>query len=235
MKAEARQGTEPKPPRLQKNQPEVIIFRLLPAYPPDQTDSTRPVLLVPMVITPKHAKYYALRTASREAVAESFLVKIRRSQHASSWNGVVFGSIDKGATDCARLEWPKHYSDQTHRGFSESWETLHRKFLPIPSFFDLAIWQRIEGQLVLQGMALGKPSDGKTHLTLNWVERSFAPDYLRGGVLLPILACAEEYAKLLGCQRVLIKNPVDPAKYERYGYSPYALRRVRATYLCKEL
>jgi hypothetical protein len=84
-------------------------------------------------------------------------------------------------------------------------------------------------------MALGKPSSGKTHLTINWVERSFAPTYLRGGTLLPILACAEEYAKLLGCKRVLIKNPIEPSKYARYGYAPYRLRNVSSAYLCKEL
>ena len=82
---------------------------------------------------------------------------------------------------------------------------------------------------------MGRPSNGKTHLTINWVERSFAPTYLKGGILLPVLACAQEYAKLLGCKRILIKDPVDPKLYERYGYSPYELRRVRAAYLCKEL
>lgn len=187
------------------------------------------------MITPQHAYYYALRTASRAAVARSMVAKIGKDPRLSSWNGITFSSIDKAATDYARLEWPKHYSEKTHRGFSQSWELLHRKFQPIPSYFDLAIWQRIDGENILQGMALGKPSDGKSHLTLNWVERSFAPTYLAGGILLPILACAEEYAKLLGCRRVLIKNPVDPAKYQRYGYRPYELRRVRAAYLCKEL
>ena len=54
-------------------------------------------------------------------------------------------------------------------------------------------------------------------------------------MLLPILACAEEYAKLIKCKRVLIKNPVDPSKYERYGYEPYRIPRVYAPYLCKEL
>jgi hypothetical protein len=34
----------------------------------------------------------------------------------------------------------------------------------------------------------------------------------QGGILLPILACAEEYAKLLGCERVLVKDAVDPNK-----------------------
>lgn len=163
------------------------------------------------------------------------LDKIGKNPRLSPWNGMVFSSIDKAATDYARLEWPKYYSDETHNGFSESWEILHKKFQPIPAYFDLAIWQRIGSETVLQGLALGKPSDGKTHLTLNWVERSFAPTYLPGGILLPILACAQEYARLLGCRRILIKNPVDPTKYERYGYSPYELRRVRAAYLCKEL
>lgn len=187
------------------------------------------------MITSKHAYYYALKTASREAVARSMTAKIGASPGGSAWAGVTFASIDGAATDHARLEWPRYYSERTHRGFRESWESLHRRFQPIPSYFDLAIWQRIEGGDVLQGLALGKPSDGKTHLTLNWVERSFAPTYLAGGILLPILACAEEYAKLLGCHRVLVKNPVDPSKYQRYGYRPYALRRVRAAYLCKEL
>jgi hypothetical protein len=84
-------------------------------------------------------------------------------------------------------------------------------------------------------MALGQPSNGKTHLVVNWVERSFAPTYFRGGILLPILACAQEYAKLLGSERVLIKDAVDPAKYGRYGYSDYKLPKAKASYLAKEL
>ena len=186
------------------------------------------------MISPKHAYYYALRAESRNAVAEAFLSKFREHRVPSQWHGMIFASIDKRATDYSRIEWPKYYSSSTHNGFSESWETLHRKFLPIPSFFDLAVWQRIGSETVLQALALGKPSDGKTHLTINWVERSFAPTCLPG-VLLPILACAEEYAKLLGCRRVLIKSPVDPLKYGRYGYEPYRLRRVSATYLYKDL
>ena len=189
------------------------------------------------MITAKHAYYYALRDASRRAVADSLLAKVANLPNKAPWSSLVFSSINKAALDFARTEWPKYYSDQTHNGFVESWEALYHKFVPIPSYFDLAIWQIVEGVSILQALALGKPSDGRTHLTINWVERSFAPTYvhLRGGALLPILACAQEYAKLLGCQRVLIKNPVDPAKYGRYGYTPFSLRRVSATYLCKEL
>lgn len=151
------------------------------------------------------------------------------------YSGITLSSINRQAIDQARLEWTKYYSDETHRGFIESWDILYQRFQHRPSFFDLAIWQQIGTNHVLQGLALGRPSNGKTHLTINWVERSFAPTYLKGGILLPVLACAQEYAKLLGCKRILIKDPVDPKLYERYGYSPYELRRVRAAYLCKEL
>lgn len=187
------------------------------------------------MITAKHAYYYALKRASRQQVVNDFMAAIKPGSAPGIWNGMIIGSIDKRATDYARLEWPKQYSDQTHHGFIESWEALYRKFLLIPSFFDVAIWQRNGPTPVLQGLALGKPSDGKTHLTVNWVERSFEPTYLRGGILLPVLACAEEYARLLQCKRVLIKNPVDPSKYERYGYQSYRLPRVKAAYLYKEL
>lgn len=181
------------------------------------------------------AYYYALKDIARNVVAQSINDRIRREGGHHNWNRLTFGSIDKAAVDYARLEWPKYYSDATHHGFPHSWEFLYRKFSHRPSFFDLAIWQQIGDERVLQGMALGKPSRGKTHLTVNWVERSFAPTYLRGGILAPILACAEEYAKLLGCERVLVKEAVDPAKYGRYGYTPYELPKVRRSYLCREL
>lgn len=187
------------------------------------------------MVTAEHAYYYALRLASRRAVAASLMAKVTQTQNPMPWSGITLSSIDRRALDYARVEWPKFYSDQTHNGFVEGWDILHRRFQPRPSYFDLAIWQRLGTKDVLQGMALGRPSNGKTHLTINWVERSFAPTYLRGGILLPVLACAQEYAKLLGCKRILIKDPVDPSLYARYGYGPYVLRRVHATYLCKEL
>ncbi len=58
-------------------------------------------------------------------------------------------------------------------------------------------------------------------MTVKWIERFHGPNYLAGRALWPILVCAEEYAKLLGSQMVLIKDPVDPGKYERYGYTVF--------------
>ncbi|HEY8161339.1 MAG TPA: hypothetical protein VIF34_03605 [Methylocystis sp.] len=181
------------------------------------------------------AYYYALRTIARTEVADSINERVRKYGGTNHSGGLTLCSINKEAIDFARKEWPKYYGDKTHNGFEYSWETLYRKFTARPSFFDLAIWQQVNGERVLQGLALGKPSNGKTHLTLNWIERSFAPTYLRGGALLPILACAEEYAKLLGCHRVLIKDAVDPQKYERYGYTSFKLPKVTGSYLYKEI
>jgi hypothetical protein len=89
---------------------------------------------------------------------------------------------------------------------------------------------------VLQGLALGKFSNARTHLTINWVERSFEPTYLRAGILPIVLDCASVYADLVGAERVLIKDPVDPAVYMKYGFAPFKpKKRVHGTYLSKEL
>ena len=133
-------------------------------------------------------------------------------------------SIDNEALTAARLEWPKYYSGATHLGFQQSWEKLFFRFRHNPAFFDLAIWQDVDGQKVLQGLALGRPSSGKQNLNVCWVERSYAPSYFKGGILLPILACAEEYAKLLGSAKVVVKNAIDPSVFEKYGYAPSMIK-----------
>ncbi|MEY8096976.1 hypothetical protein AB9F29_06095 [Falsihalocynthiibacter sp. S25ZX9] len=125
------------------------------------------------------------------------------------------------ALEFAKNEWPKFYGKDTHLGFKESWETLFHRYSKRSDFFDLAIWQLIDGRQTLVALAIGNPSNAKTHLTIKWIERFFGNNYLSGRALLPILTCAEEYAKLLGSKRVLIKDPVDSAVYERYGYTAY--------------
>lgn len=169
----------------------------------------------------KHAYYYTLKNQARRKVASSLNQKIKEAGNREAWDSLTICSINSKAIEYARLEWPKHYSLETHLGFDFSWERLTHKFQNNPAHFDLAIWQSVGGQDVLQGLALGKPSSGKKNLNIHWIERSFAPNYFRGGILLPILACAEEYAKLLGSEQIVIKNAVDPAKFERYGYAAF--------------
>ncbi len=178
--------------------------------------------------------YYALKAESRRIVSADINARNEQINNFESWSKVTLSSIDHEATEFARLEWTKYYGPHTHNGFAFSWERLYHKFRHRPAFFDIAIWQIVDGRRVLQGLALGKPSRGKTRLSLNWVERSFAPTYMRPGILLPVLACTELYAKFLGCERVLIREPVDPDKYARYGYVSRVLKGVGKVML-KEL
>lgn len=178
--------------------------------------------------------YYALKSEGRSRIVGALNTYVAKAPGRHPWDKVTICSINDEAIEYARLEWPKHYSPSTHEGLPYSWERLWHKFVARPSFFDLAIWQDVDGVKVLQGMALGKPSNGKTHLSINWVERNFGPTYRRGGILLPVLGCAEEYAKLLGCKRVIIKTTFDVSSYERYGYHVTSLKQV-GNYPVKEL
>ena len=137
----------------------------------------------------------------------------------------------------AENEWPKYYGVDTHFGFVESWSTFYLRMFPGKDFFDIAIWQTIDDQEVLVALALGNPSHGRTHLTLKRVERYFGHNHVAGRALWPILTSAEEYARLLGCERVLIKDPVDSDKYARYGYETYAHPQVPhgGHYMAKEV
>lgn len=169
----------------------------------------------------QHAYYYVLKAEARRVVAAAI-----NSRPGPHFDKVTLSSINREALEYARLEWPKSYGPDTHPGLAYSWEKLYYKFSHRPAYFDLAIWQIVKGKRVLQGLALGKPSNARTRLAINWVERSFAPTYLRAGILLPVLACAEEYAKLLGSGSVVIRDAIDPEKYERYGYAPGRMKDI---------
>lgn len=166
-----------------------------------------------------HRSYYDhLKREARRLAVREMNKKIQSQEGRDIWNGLEIGSITPEALEAQRQEWTRYYGPSTHFGFSVPWERLYHKYRHRPSFFDVAIWQTIEGTRHLQGMALGQPSNPKAALNLYWIERSFAPTYCRGGILIPILACAEAYARLLGCGLIVVKNPVDDRVYTRYGF-----------------
>lgn len=181
------------------------------------------------------AYYQTLRLEARSRVVDALNRRISTPEDREKWRGITLSSINTEAIDYARTHWPRYYSNDLFNGMPYSWERLYFKFHAIFSNFNIAVWQEYDDIKILQGLAFGKPSKGKTHLVVNWLERSYEPPYFPGGVLLPILASAEEYAKLLGCERVLIKDAVDPLEFQGYGYAPHKLPNVRASYLAKEL
>ncbi len=181
------------------------------------------------------AYYYGLRAISRLRAMQKLNQRILADGGATVWHGTTLASINNDAIDFAEQAWPQYYGPATHLGFVKPWSSIWYHAQLQPSNFNVAVWQEVDGRPVLQGMATGTRSHGNTNLTLNWVERNFGPEYTRFGVLIPILLCVEEYARLLDVERVLIKNPVDPSKYERYGYAPFNVRDSKTVFLGKEM
>lgn len=183
----------------------------------------------------KYAYYYALRKEARSAVVNALNKRIKSKRDREIWRAITIASIKEDALNYARYQWPKYYDGETHYPIPVTWERLYHVYSQKFAHFNVAIWQDLPDGKKLRGMAFGKPSKGKTHLTINWLERSPEVDYFSGGVLLPILSCAEEYAKLLGCKRVFIKDPIDENAYIRYGYYKTDASPKGGVYLVKEL
>lgn len=181
------------------------------------------------------AYFYALRTIARKRALDEMNARLLKDGGASLLHGTTLASISDEAISYAEEEWPRYYSSGTHKGFVKPWSSIWYHTQLQPSNFNMAIWQEIKGKQVLQGLATGTRSHGNSNLTLNWVERYFGPEYPRYGVLLPILLSFEHYARLLDVDRVLIKNPVDPSKYERYGYKEKKIKKSTVDFLGKEM
>lgn len=179
--------------------------------------------------------YYALRIIARKWALDQLNRRILCDGGATLLHGTTLASITDEAITYAEEVWPKHYGSTTHSGFVKPWSSIWYHTQLQPSNFNIAVWQDFGERRVLQGMAVGTRSSGNSHLTLNWVERNFGPEYTRYGVLLPILLSFEHYARLLDVDKVLIKNPVDPSKYERYGYTAVKIKKSKVDFLGKEL
>ncbi|MFY0690765.1 MAG: hypothetical protein JXR14_02450 [Paracoccaceae bacterium] len=186
------------------------------------------------------AYYYALQAEARTRVMNSLNKRLLKSGGIKRWDNLtlcsILGSKPGDALKFASEEWPRHYPDGYH-GLAQDWTTLAIKSINDTDHFNLAIWQKIDGVQNLVALALGNPSNSRKFLTIKWVERFQGPNPLAGRALWPILVCAEEYAKLLGSDKVLIKDPVDPSKYERYGYEVYLHPNVKfgGNYLGKDV
>jgi hypothetical protein len=107
--------------------------------------------------------------------------------------------------------------DWENRRYQWSWFELKRKFRGIPSRFELSIL--VHGQVY--GLAIGKPSRGRRHLSVYFLEGH--PDLhhpLKRQVLPIILEAAALYASALGCTYLRLVNPVEGlhSRYRRWGF-----------------
>jgi hypothetical protein len=184
--------------------------------------------------------YYGLQAEARTRVMNSLNRRLLKSGGIQRWDNLTLASIlgrqPGDALTFAQDVWPQHYPKGYH-GLAQDWTSLAFKNMNDPDHFNLAIWQKIEGEQRLVALALGNPSARRRYMTVKWVERFYGPNHLAGRALWPILVCAEEYARLLGSEKVLIKDPVDPSKYQRYGYEVFNHPGVRfgGSYLGKDV
>lgn len=131
--------------------------------------------------------------------------------HAMRLRGL---SIEATAIEYAMLEQTLEWEN---RRYQWNWFDFKRKFRGVPSRFELMI--SVDRELC--GIAIGKPSRGRRHLSVYFIEGN--PDGthpLKGSVLPLILEGATLYAEMLGCSYVRIIEPDKHLinKYEDNGY-----------------
>lgn len=122
----------------------------------------------------------------------------------SSYGGtcVDFSEI----TAVAFAEYETNWRDHPQRWNSWNWREWQREFRNSPSRFEAALW----GDNALCGLAIGKLSKGRSHLSVHLLEGS--PDRghpLKGRVRHCILELAEFYADIWDCRTVKLIEPIE--------------------------
>lgn len=111
------------------------------------------------------------------------------------------------------------------------WDRIYDQLISTPRRFDVAIWS---GSL-LCGMAAGKASRGDENVTIKWMERFPIPDDpLKSWVATTAFTAADHYAKILGRQYLMIRNPL-PGTQALYQAHRFVLAPARhgATYYAR--
>ncbi len=188
-----------------------------------------------------YAYAYMLRQIARKRIIEAINQRCLRDGMISTWGGTTVCSIDgKDAGDAFEYSgeiWASNTANAAVNKFGATWKDIYRKNVINPYLFDVAIWQQIGDNQVLVALAIGYPSNNRGHLTLKWIDINKNNNNIGGRAIWVILGCAEEYAKLLGCDKVLINEPVDPDIFNEYGYVRFRHPNVPngGNYLGKEL
>ena len=124
--------------------------------------------------------------------------------------------IDQVALD-AQMEWPAEHHEEREIGWTwagalQQYRQNHRARI------ELAIWNGDE----LCGLMLGKASDGRLVVKVNYLQGSTLPGHpLKGWVAVISTRCAEVFANSIGAGWVAIQEPLDALidYYSSLGYS----------------
>lgn len=104
----------------------------------------------------------------------------------------------------------------TKRRYKWDWSTIRKKRVHVPARFELAV----SVGATLCGLIIGKPSRGRKHLSISYLEGAPFDHQLKRRLLDILLDGAMEYAFATRCTKVVLWDPV--AKlipvYERAGF-----------------
>jgi hypothetical protein len=154
-------------------------------------------------------RYEGLREGSRDFSLGIFCTTIFVGDLQGLTEGLAFTAID----DAAMREW---HATQPHWEFR--WDEI------VPHYrrndtdrFEIAIWKQRE----LAGLGIGRVSNGPDNVTIHFLERCKIHTALKGFVAQIVTDSAEFYGKVLGKQRVKLKDPVEGAiaVYEKLRFS----------------
>jgi hypothetical protein len=102
------------------------------------------------------------------------------------------------------------------RRYQWNWSAIRKKRVHVPARFELAV---SVGD-ILCGLIIGKPSRGRSHLSIGYLEGAPFDHHLKRRLLDILLDGAMEYAFATHCPKVVLWDPV--AKlipvYERAGF-----------------
>ena len=139
-----------------------------------------------------------------DAVRDAFYHSL--SLHIVETSGL---QVEAHSIEYSALEQTLDWDDRLYQW---SWFDLKRKFRNIPARFELSIG--VHGNVC--GLAIGKPSRGRRHLSVYFLEGNPDKQHPLKGQVLPLLVEASLfYGFALGCTYLRLINPVT-ALHDRY-------------------
>jgi hypothetical protein len=103
------------------------------------------------------------------------------------------------------------------RRFKWDWALIQKKRSHVPARFELAI--RVKGELC--GVIIGRPSRGRRHLSIGYLEGAPNDHPLKKRMLDVLLDGAIEYGFATGCGNLVLWDPVEKLlpTYENAGFT----------------
>lgn len=156
---------------------------------------------------------YARNEAYREA-------EIRiQSLLAAIFPSLVPVPVQLTEIDGTALEaWSQTWRNHPDRRFDWNWSEERKAWQNALDRFEVAIWSGT----VLCGLAIGKPSKGREHLSVHVLEGAPNPVHpLKSAVRFCVVEAALAYARTIGCRRLRVMRPVEGAipLYMEMGFS----------------